>query len=134
MVLHVTAAEAQLRIAVLKLTENRARALAHDVGKHVQPATVGHGNDNFGYPLGAGFLYGQIEQRNQRFAAREREALRPYELLLDEILEDGCVRQLGQNPDLRFAVHIQPVALTLHAGLKPGAYLQVVDVHELHAD
>ena len=41
-ILDVAAADVELGIHVVELAEDPLRALAHDVGQHVQPAAVGH--------------------------------------------------------------------------------------------
>ena len=133
-VLHVATPAVHLRVLVLELAEDRARVLAHDVREHVQAAPVRHAEHDLVHPLGAGLLERQVEQRDQALRTLQREALRPDELLLDELLEDDGVGQLGQDAQLGGPGQLEAVAGALHARLQPAAHLEVVDVHELRAD
>ncbi len=85
----------QMRVDVLELAEDLLRVLAHDVGKHVQPAAVGHADHDLVDALVAGLLDRQVQQRNQALGAFEREALGADELFVDELLEDHGVGQVG---------------------------------------
>ena len=90
-VLHVTAAEVELRIRVLEFAEDVARALAHDVREHVQAPAVGHAEHQLVDLMRvASAIDQERQQRDQALRAFEREALRADELLLDELLEDGA--------------------------------------------
>jgi hypothetical protein len=99
-VLDVAVAEVEVRLAVLELGEDLARALAHDVGQDVQAAAVGHAQDDVLDALAAGVLDRLGEQRDQALGALEREALGAGVLLLDELLEQDGVGQAGQDVDL----------------------------------
>ena len=113
-VLHVAAAEVQLRIAVLDLAEDLARALTHHVGEHVQATAVGHAQDNLVDAVLCCAVDGQREQRNQALRAREREGLHGREFLAQELLERGRVGQLGKDADLLRALQLEAVLRTLH--------------------
>ena len=75
-VLHVAAAVMQFGIDVGELAEDLLRALAHDVGQHVQPAAVGHAEHDFLHAVFGRALDRHIQQRNQALAPFERKALR----------------------------------------------------------
>ena len=97
-VFHVTAAHVELRIHVGELAENPLRALAHDVGQHVEPATMGHRQHAVADVLRGGPLDRHLHQRNQALRPLEREALRSEEPLLNELLEDSRRHHLPVNP------------------------------------
>jgi len=88
------------RIDVGEFAKDLLRALAHDVGQHIQAAAMSHRQHDFVGPLFAGSFDRHFQQRNQGFGTFERKALGAQESLLDEFLEDGRVRQVHQNPIL----------------------------------
>jgi hypothetical protein len=133
-VLDVAATAVQLGVLVLELAEDRPRVLPHDVREDVQATAVRHADHDVADALRAGLLEGEVEQRDQALAALERERLRADVLLLDELLEHDRVGQLGEDAQLGVARQLDAVAGALHARLQPLAHLEVVDVHELHAD
>ena len=102
-ILHVAAAAVQLRVDVLELAEDLARALAHDVGQHVEPAAMGHAQHDLVDALLAGLLDRQVQQRDQALGPFQRKALRADELLLDELLEDHGVGQPREDAQLLVA-------------------------------
>ena len=57
------------RYGLDELAEQILRRLAKGVHEHVQPATVGHSEDDLPDALGAGLFDGEVEQRNQAFRA-----------------------------------------------------------------
>ena len=65
MVFHIASADMQFGVKVGKLTEDPLRALAHDVGQHVEPATVSHGHHYVVDVLRGGPLNGHLNQRNE---------------------------------------------------------------------
>ncbi len=85
-VLHV-AGRLLLRLVVFKFTEDESRALSDDVRQHVQPAPMGHADDDLLDALAGGVGDGQVEQGNEALGAFERKALGPDELFMDEFLE-----------------------------------------------
>ena len=133
-ILHVTAADVELRIEVGKLAEDPLGALPHDVGQDVQAATVGHGEDDVADPLRGRPFDRHLEERNERLAPLEREALRPEEPLLDELLKDGRTGHLPVDPQLLAPIELDPVFAPLHPHLEPLPNAEIVHVHELHAD
>src|SRR6266498_3273856 len=58
----------------LELGEDLLVRLADDVGQHVEPAPVGHPDDDLVQALGRARLQDLIEERDQRLAALQREA------------------------------------------------------------
>ena len=88
------------RIEIGEFAEDLLRAFAHDVGQHVQPPAMGHGQHDFVGPLLAGSFDRQIQQRNQRFGPFQRKAFRAQESLLDEFLEHGRVASDASEFDI----------------------------------
>ena len=87
-VLHVAGAVRRLRVHVtLELVEDLLVRLADDVGQHVQPAAVGHADDDLVQVRLGGGLQHLVQQRDQRLAALQREALLADVLGLQEGLE-----------------------------------------------
>ena len=134
MVLHVAAADVQLGVDIGEFAEDLLRALAHDVGQHVEPAAMGHGQHDLVDLLLAGLFDGQLQQRDQAFGAFERKALGALKSLLDEFFEDDCVGEALEDLELLLAAEVAAIFGALHAVLQPLADAQVVHVHELHAD
>jgi hypothetical protein len=133
-VLHVAAAEVKLGVGVLELAENVARALAHDVGEHVQAAAMGHSEHDLVHSMLRRTIDGEGEERNQALRALERKTLRAHEFLLDELFEDGGVRKLREDSKLLDARELDTVFRAFHPILEPVFHTEIVDVHELHAD
>ncbi|OPZ13663.1 MAG: hypothetical protein BWZ10_02004 [candidate division BRC1 bacterium ADurb.BinA364] len=133
-VFDIVAADVQLRLVILEFAENFARAFAHDVGQHIEPAAVRHAQHDLAHPVFARLLDRQIEQRNQAFGAFERETFGAGEVALDELFEDRRVGQAGQDAQLRLARQLQAVQRRFHSPLQPLADRQIVDVHELRPD
>ena len=87
-VLHVAGALRGLRVEVpLELGEDLLVRLADDVGQHVEPAPVGHADDDLVQAGLGGGLQHLVEQRDQRLAALQREPLLADVLGLQEGLE-----------------------------------------------
>src|SRR5690606_4572033 len=87
-VLHVARALHALRVEVaLELREDLRVALAGDVGHHVETAAVGHADADLVEAVLRRLRQDRVEQRDERLAALEREALLPDELRLQERLE-----------------------------------------------
>ena len=123
----------RLRVEVpLELGEDLLVRLADDVGEHVEPAAVGHADDDLVEAALGRRLQDLVEQRDDALAALEREPLLTDVLGLQEGLE-----RLGRvEPD-------QDVALLLRRGLgvapldpllDPAPLLGILDVHVLDAD
>ncbi len=133
-ILHVAAAEVQLGVDVGEFAEDLLRALAHDVGQHVQPAAVGHGQHDFANALVAGLFDGQVQQRDQAFGPFQREAFGAGNRfwMNSSKIAASVSRVRMRNCSLRLSV--QPVLGAFHPVLQPLPHVQIVDVHELHAD
>ena len=134
MVFHIAAAPVKVRVAVLELAEDLLRAFADDVGQHVQAAPVCHAENNFAHAVLAGALDGEVEQRNEAFAAFERKAFRADKLLAHELLEHDRIREPGKNAQLPLTRHRLPIGAAFDALLHPVPHLPVVDVQVLKAD
>src|SRR5262249_18019305 len=118
----------------LELGEQHLVGLAHDVGQYVQPAAVRHAEHHL-LDRGLGALLEQdLERRDQRVAAFEREALLAWELDVEELLEALRFDELAIDQELLRAVELRRVAPWLHLVLEPGALLGVADAGELDAD
>jgi hypothetical protein len=98
-----------------ELAEDLRGALAHHVGEHVQSAAMGHRDDDLvDAVVFTRRFEGQVEQRDQALAAFEREALGADELLVEELLEDLRVGELGQDPELLLAGERDLISGLLH--------------------
>ncbi len=106
-------------VHVFEFTEDVLRVFAQNVGQHVEPAPVGHAEDDFVDALLAGVLDGQIEQRNERFRTFQREAFRPDVFFTNEFLENDGVGQAGQNAQLLVPAQLDAVAGAFHPLLQP---------------
>ena len=117
-----------------ELAEDRPVGLGHDVGEDVQPAAMGHPEDDLANPVLAAIFDHALQRRDHRLAAVQPEALGAdifagEELLpllgLDHLLEDRLLA-LGREADLGVAA--------LHPLLEEAALVDVVDVHIFEAD
>jgi hypothetical protein len=86
-----------LERSALELVEDRAVRLAHHVGQHVQPAAVGHADDDFADAELAAALDDLLERRNHRLAAIEAEALGAGVFDVGELLEGLGFDQLVED-------------------------------------
>ena len=124
----VTGALRAARVQVaLELLEDLRVGLADDVGQHVQPAAVGHADDDL---VQAGLrraVEDRVQQRDDGLAALEGEALLADVLGLQEGLEGLRSVQPAQDAQLLLALRLGVAAL--HAVLDPLALLGVLDVH-----
>ena len=133
-VLHIAAADMELRVEIGELTEDPLGALPHDISEDVEPAAVGHGEDDIANPLRGRAFDRHLEERDERFAPLEGEALRPEEPLLDELLEHRSTCHLPVDAQLLAPIELHPVFAPLHPHLEPLPHAKIVHVHELHAD
>ena len=133
-ILYIAAAHVQLRIHVGKLAEDPLRTLPHDIGEHVEPAAMGHCQHDVVDLLRCSPLDRHLHQRNQALRALEREAFCAEKPLLDELLENGGRCHLSIDLQLLLAVELDAIFTTFHPHLQPLPNLEVVHVHELHAD
>ena len=91
------------RRAALELVEDGAVRFAHDLREHVQPAAMGHADDDLLDAQRAAALDDLLERRNHRFAAVEAEALGAGEFQVAEFLEALGLDQLVEDGALAFA-------------------------------
>src|SRR5262249_15066967 len=122
------------RIDIREFTEDLPGALAHDVREDIQPATMGHTENDFIDAVHARSFNRKIEKWNQTFSTFERKTLCADKLFPDEFFEYDCIRQPRKYPNLLFVTQADSITGTLHPFLKPMTHVAVVDVHELHAD
>jgi hypothetical protein len=123
-----------LEAAALELVEDRPVGLGHDIGQDVQPAAVGHAEDDLLRAQRAAALDDLLHRRDQRLAAVQAETLGAgvfdmQELLealgLDHLLQDGLAAHLGE---------LDLLAVALDALLQPGFRLRIGQVHELQRE
>ena len=95
---------------------------------------MGHAQDDLVDAVLSCTVDGQCQERNQALRTGEREGLHGRELATQEVLEGGGVGQLGEDPDLLGALQLDAILRPLHPILQPVFDLQIVDVHELHAN
>src|SRR5439155_24551852 len=126
--------DVQVWVEVCELAKDLARALGHDVGEHIQTATVGHSENYFVDTVLARPFDSQIQERNQALRTFQRKAFRTDKFFPDEFFKDNGVRKPREDPNLLGAAQAQMVAGAFHSLLKPMPDKAVVDVHELHAD
>ena len=77
--------------------------LAHHRGQHVQPAAVGHADDDVLHAERAAALDDLLQRRDQGLAAVEAEPLGAGEALGQEALEALALDQLLEDRDLALA-------------------------------
>ena len=136
MVLHVGRALDVLGIGgiALELREDRGVGLAHEVGEHVEPAAMGHADDDLVQAELAAALEDLLQRRDQRFAAVEAEALGAGVFLVEEPLEHLGRGQPLQDRPLAHVGEAGLVVAALDALLDPGLLGRILDVHVLDAD
>ena len=118
----------------LELREDLGQRLPHRVREHVQPAPVRHPDHDLVHPLLGRVVQDPVEERDQRLAALQREALVADVLGVQEALEALGLHELLQHAALAGRVQGRVVAGGLHAILEPVLALRVGDVHVLDAD
>ena len=118
----------------LELVEQLARRLAQGIDQHVEAAAVGHAQHDVLDPVGAGAAHGHVEQRDQRIAAFQREAL-----LADVLGVQVALQALGRGHAFQGAALGLDIQAVVAAGrfqalVQPLALFDVGDVHEFGAD
>src|SRR5208337_1075706 len=86
----------------LEFIENRPVRLAHDLGKHIEAATVRHAEDDVLDSQGAAAFDDLFERRYHGFAAVQAKALRARVFHVEEFLESLRLDELRQNGALAF--------------------------------
>jgi hypothetical protein len=116
-VLHVARARLRAdRDGSLELAEDLAVGLAGDVGEHVEAAAVGHADRAPSRPARRA-LQDLVEQRDERLAALEREALLADVLGLQERLEGLGLVELVEDAQLLVVARL--LVLDLDVVLEP---------------
>ena len=133
-VLHVARALVGRRVVALELREDLREGLADRVGEDVEPSPVRHAEDDLAEPPHRRVVQDPVEERDERLAALEREALVADVLRVEEALEALGLDELLEHPPLRRRVEGRVVARDLHAVLQPVLPFGVGDVHVLDAD
>ncbi len=134
-VLHVAAAAEPLRVDVLELAEDLLRALADDVGQHVQPAAVRHAHARSpAIPCWPAFSIARSSSGIRLSAPSRENVFAPTYLRRTNSSKITASVSRVRIRSCSLARELQPVLGILHAPLKPVADSVVVDVHELHAD
>ena len=100
MVFDIAAADVQFGIGILEFAEDRPWVLAHDIGQDVEPAAMGHADDDIVDALGRGLFNGLIEERDEGLRPFQGKGLGADEFFLDELLEDHRIGQPFEDPDL----------------------------------
>ena len=134
-ILHVAPAHELPRVhRPVELAEDLIRALPQHVGEDVQPAAVGHADDDLLDAQLAAELEHGVEHRQERLTAVHAEALRALVLGVDEGLEGVGVGQRLEDPPLLRGARVQAVLGVLHPRHQPASARRVVERHVLHAD
>ncbi len=133
-VLHVAGADALPGVALFELGEHVGDGLAEDVHEHVEAAAVGHTEDDLADAEFGALLDHAVELGDHRLGAGDGEAFGADELAVQEFVDaldaGHLIEQallLGDRRDLA-------VLAGLHAGLQPGALLEIGDVPVFDAD
>ena len=108
--------------------------LGHDLRQHVEPAAVGHADDDVFDAERAAALDDLLERRDHRFAAVEAEALGAGELEVAELLEALRLDQLVEDGALALAGEADLLVGPFDALLHPAFLRRIGDVHELDAE
>ena len=133
-VFHVTIEVVPVVIGLAgKLLEDVGIRLVEDVGERVQPAAVGHPDDELLGAQLAAPLHDGVQCREQAFSSLDTEALLSHKLLLEEFLEDGGLVELAENLLLLLLAEYGAVR-ELDVVLEPAPTLGLTHVHVLDAD
>ena len=137
MVFHIpvfTTAEFVRIEEILELAKNHARGFFDEIGKHIEPAAVGHAHHDLLHARGGAFFENRIEGNHERLAAFEGEAFLADEFRVDERLEGfGLVEGFQHAP-------VQGGIIAIRAGAvfdfvhHPLADFRIVDVFELRTE
>ncbi len=122
------------QVLVLELGEDFLVRLAKDVGQDVEPAAMGHAQDDLADAHVGGLLDDGLQDGDERLGAFQREAFLAGIPCVQEALEQLGVVEVLENADLLGPVEGGAIVLRLHARLKPAADGDVLNVHVLHAD
>ena len=120
--------------AALELVEDRPVRLGHHLGQDVQPAAMGHAEDDLLQTQLAAALDDLLQRRDQRLGAVEAEALGALVLDVEKLLEALGLDQLVEDRPLALVGEGDALVGALDAGLQPGLLVRVGNVGELDAD
>ena len=129
----MSASTAGARPAAFKLSKDLPGRLAENIGENIEPAAVGHPDDDLGDTMSRRPFDCLIHERDQRLGSLERESLGARELALQEGFEDLCIGEAFEDPQLIVSTESTVVGWILEALSKPGLDGEVVDMHVLHA-
>ncbi len=121
-------------IAALELREQRRGCLAEQIHQDVQPAAVGHADDDLLHPGGPAALNQIVQQRNERVAAFEREPLLADVFRVQVALEPLRRRQLPEDVALLLGAEAVVDAAFLEQVLQPQTLLGQRYMGELRPD
>ena len=120
-----------LERSALKLVEDRAVGLAHDVGENAQPAPVRHADNDLIKAQGAPAFDDLLHRRDQRLAAIKAEALGAHVFDVQEFLEAFRLDHLVQDRLAPVLGELDFLAVSLDPFLQPTGLYRVGDVHVL---
>ena len=134
MVLHVAAAgRERRRPRLVELGEDLLQVLADDVREHIQSAAVRHAEHELLHAERRARLEQLVEDRDERLAALEAEALLAHIAVGEEVLEAVGLEELGEDALLRVGAELRLVARGFEALREPCLALEAADVRELDA-
>ena len=129
MVLHIPGtADSAL---TLKLVEQLSGGFADDVHQHIQPAAMGHADDDFLNTLAAGLLDHLVHHRDQALATFQRKPLLPHVTGVQVTLQTLGRHQPVQQLHALLSAQIESSALAFQPFLNPALLGGLVDVHVL---
>ena len=120
-------------LRALELAEDLTVGLAGDVGEHVEAAAVGHADRDLVEAGLGGALQDLVEQRDERLAALEAEALLADVLGLQERLERLGLVELAEDAQLLVVAGLLRTCAR-RCSWNQRALRRVLDVHVLDAD
>ena len=134
-VLHVARTEGRVHVrGVLELREDRLVALAEGVREDVQATAMGHPENDLADAEGRRILDDVVEERDQRLAPFEGEALLPEEFRVEKLLEELRRGELLEDAAALAVVEVRLVLSFLHDLAQPRLAAGILDVGELDAD
>src|SRR5579875_927526 len=122
------------QIFVFKLGKDLLIRLAENIGQHVEPAAMGHAENDLAYLHVRSFFDNCFQDRNECFGSFQREAFLPNVASMQETLEKLRVVQTLENAYFLSAIKVRTVTSRFHAFLEPMTNACVLDVHVLNAD
>ena len=122
------------RLLALELGDDRLVRPADGVREHVQPAAVGHAEDDLARALLGALLDDLVEHRHQHVEPLDRELLLAQEGLVQVALERLDLRQPLQQRALLVGVERRPVRAPLDRLAQPDAPVVAGDVLDLVGD